>query len=455
MATSSTTQLITDSRRQLRLNSRVVYRGAAQGLRPDPQEHVSVWAERHRVVPDMGAKPGPWRNSVAPYLVEPMDALSPDDPCEQVVIIKPAQSGGSAIAENWLGFIMHRTPGPAMYIGPTVSAAKDWYEEKLGPTVEATPVLAPARGGVVMPRKSRSGEGSKANRTRFKGGFLLLAGANSAATLRQHSIRFMVRDDRSGWTDNADGEGDPKELSDKRLKTYRVFGLAKVLDVSSPKFKGADIDADYERSDKRRYYLACKQCGALTDFDWEDVQKNAAPPYRSHLVCPVCKAEHFEGDKAGMLTPESGACWIPTAPDADGSMPPKTIPAAERGIWKSRETGRFIKGYAITGVINTFERWDNLAASDAAAGDDPEKRQPFENGDLGRAYEPKGEGPAWETIAARKEGGLAARDLAGRRPLRDADGGRAGGRHLLGVPRLGTRQAQLAPRPRLSAGADG
>ncbi len=392
-----------ESETRIRRNSAVVFRAASAGIKPDPREHVSAWSERYRIVPEEGAVPGPWRNSVAPYLIEIMDALSPDDPCEQVVVIKPAQSGGSAVAENWLGFIMHRTPGPTMYVGPTVQAAKDWYEEKLGPTIDATAVLAPAKGGAVMPRRSRSGEGSKANRIKFKGGFLLLAGANSAATLRQHSIRFMVRDDRSAWTDNADGEGDPKELSQKRLKTYRRFGLAKVLDVSSPKFRRADIDADYEKSDMRRYYLACKGCGALTDYDWEDVQRNSSPPYRSHLVCPVCKTEHYEGDKPLMLAPESRACWLPTAPDADGVMPPKSIAASEIDLWRRRETGRTAKGYAITGIINAFDTLDSLAQLEHDAGDDPEKRQPFENGDLGRAYEPKGDGPGWEVVAARKE----------------------------------------------------
>ncbi|MBI4921867.1 MAG: phage terminase large subunit family protein [Devosia nanyangense] len=399
--TAPTTALMEASRKRLRRNARVVFRGAAAGLRPDPQELVSEWAENCRVVPEGGAIAGKWHNGVAPYLVEPMDALSPDDPCERVVIIKPAQSGGSAVAENWLGYIMHRTPGPAMYVGPTVKSAKDWYEEKLGPTIDASPVLSPAKGGVVMPRKSRSGEGSKADRIRFRGGYLLLAGANSAATLRQHSIRFMVRDDRSAWTDNADGEGDPKDLSDKRLKTYRVFGLSKVLDVSSPKLKGADIDADYEKGDRRRYYLRCKSCGDYTDFVWEDVIKSAAPPYRCHVKCPSCGTEHYEGDKPAMMAVEN---WIATVADADGVAPPKTIPKAEFAAWRNRDIGqRSIKSFAITGEINIFERWDALAVGEAEAGDDPEKRQPFENGDLGRGYEPKGEGPGWEVIAARKE----------------------------------------------------
>lgn len=391
------------SNRRLRHNAFVVVAAIADAIRPDPQERVSEWAANYRIVPDIGSVPGKWLNETAPYLVEPMDALSPDDPCERVVVLKPSQSGGSAIAENWLGFVMHRTPGPAMYVGPTVQAARDWHQEKLLPTIEATPVLAPARGGVVAPNRSRSGDGSTAQRIRFRGGFVLLAGANSAASLRQHSIRFMVRDDRSAWTDNADNEGDPKDLSEARLKTFRVFGLAKVLDVSSPRFKGADIDADYEQSDRRRYYLACKSCRSVSDLDWEDVRRSREPPYRCRLVCPACGTEHSEADKADMLAEASGACWIATAPDGDGVVPPKTIAPTDIAAWRSRETGRPVKGYAITGVMNVFDKWEMLAAAEDAAGDDPDKLQPFQNTSLGRAWEPKGEGPSWEVLKGRAE----------------------------------------------------
>lgn len=396
-----TTDLQRESERRIRANGGSIYRAAAAGLRPDPQEKVSEWAERFRVVPDMGSIPGPWRNDVAPELVEIMDCLSPDHPSEQVVLMKPSQSGGSAVAENWIGYIMHRTPGPAMYVGPTVKGAKDWVQEKLGPTINATPVLAPSRGGAVAPAKSRSGEGTTTERIRFKGGFLLLSGANSAATLRQHSIRFMVRDDRSAWTDNADNEGDPKDLSDARLKTYRVFGLAKVFDVSSPKFKGADIDAEYQKGDQRHFYMACLGCGGITDWEFEDLVHNDVAPFRAHLVCPQCQREHFDADKKAM---KAAGCWIPTAPDLDGEMAPKSIAKADIDAWRYRQVGPGnIVSYSMTGVTNTFERWDNLVARRKSAGDDPVKLQPFENSDLGRAYEPKSDGPAWEVLSARRE----------------------------------------------------
>ncbi|WP_297105178.1 terminase gpA endonuclease subunit [uncultured Devosia sp.] len=399
-----TSDLHAASDARIRNNGKGIFHAAALGLMPDPQELVSVWAEEFRVVPDMGAIPGRWHNDVAPELVEIMDCLSPDHPCEQVVLMKPSQSGGSAVAENWIGYIMHRTPAPTMYVGPTVSAAQDWYQEKLGPTISATDVLAPEKGGVVAPNKSRSGEGSTGKRLRFRGGFLLFAGANSAATLRQHSIRFMVRDDRSAWTDNADNEGDPKDLSDARLKTYRVFGLAKVFDVSSPKFEDEDIDAEYKRGDQRHYYLACLGCGALVDLAIEDLEHNPVPPYRAHYTCPLCQREHFNVDKRDMKARENGACWIPTAADADGVMPPKVIPKSEIDIWRHREVGpQTVVSFRMVGEANTFETWDNLIARKLGAGDDPVKLQPFQNSDLGRPYRPKTDVPSWEALAARRE----------------------------------------------------
>jgi phage terminase large subunit GpA-like protein len=367
---------------------------------------VSEWAAKYRIVADEASElPGPWNNDVAPELVEIMDRLSPDDPCEGVILEKCAQSGGSESGGNWLCFIMHMAPGPVMYVGPTVKAAKDWRVEKLDPTIAATAVLNPAKGGVVAGQKSRSGEGSTSDRLRFKGGYILFAGANSAATLRQHSIRFMVRDDRSAWTDNAEGEGDPRKLSDARLKVARRFGRAKVLDISTPVMKGTDIDADYLASDQRRFYVACKNdhCGMISDLRWEDIQKNKEAPFRCRWYCPACKTEHVDADKRAMKSLARGACWIPTIADADGVVPPSTMHRSEAEQWRAPHEARLTHSYAQTGEITSFETWDELARQEAEAGDDPEKIKPFQNAGLGRGFEPKGEGPAWETLSSRRE----------------------------------------------------
>jgi len=375
---------------------------AAKAIRPDERMKVSEWAEEHREFPDGSALPGKWRNSTAPYLVEPMDRLSPDDPIPEVVLIKAAQSGGSAIAENWIGFIMHMAAAPIMYIQATIQAALDWKEEKLNETIEATDVLNPEKGGVVTPVKAKT-KGSTSKRLRFKGGFLLFGGANSAASLRQHSIRFMVRDDTSAWTDSADGEGDPDKLSEQRLKTYKAFGLSKSFDVSTPTFKGENIDKKYEASDRRRYYMACKACGALNDWDWKDVIRNDEPPFRCHVKCGACEAEHFEADKRFMQDPENGACWVPTVPDENGELPLPVLTPQEAKRWRDRPLNVYRTGYHLTGFMSRFEMWDELARLEVEAGDDPEMVKPFVNTGLGHSYEAKGDAPPWETLSARRE----------------------------------------------------
>ena len=76
----------------------VVFGALARALKPAPRLSVSAWAEAHRIVSaESGSRyPGPWRNARTPHLVEIMDALGPDDPCEDVVVAGSAQSAKSA-----------------------------------------------------------------------------------------------------------------------------------------------------------------------------------------------------------------------------------------------------------------------------------------------------------------------------------------------------------------------
>ena len=90
---------------------------AIEILRPRERVSVSVWAERNRVLPSGNAIPGPWRNSVTPYLVEIMDAFS-DDTTEKIIFVKPTQVGGTSAMENALGSLIDQEPAPTMVVYP-------------------------------------------------------------------------------------------------------------------------------------------------------------------------------------------------------------------------------------------------------------------------------------------------------------------------------------------------
>ena len=53
-----------------------------------------------------------------------MDALSPRHPAQRVVFMKAAQVGATEAGNNWIGFCMHRAPGPFLAVQPTVDLAK-------------------------------------------------------------------------------------------------------------------------------------------------------------------------------------------------------------------------------------------------------------------------------------------------------------------------------------------
>lgn len=409
-------------------NAARISRSFAQGLRPPAKISVSEWAKEHRKFPEDSAYPGDWAHETAPYLVEIMDKLSPHDPCSDVVILKCAQSGGSASAENWIGYISDVAPGPLMYVQATITAAKDWVAEKFWPMVEASPRLnpegrgdrprpdptravqrpglTPEKRGTIMPKRARGGGGSTGNRVRFaRGGWMLIAGANSAATLRQHSIRYVIEDDLDQFPDNLDNQGSPEGMVTARLRTYARQGQSKRLGISTPTNKGASkTGARYANSDQRRYYLKCRHCGSRFDPIFEDLQYPDGRPDLVKLISPCCKQpiEHWE--KAQMSTIDG---WVPTVElvDADGVVhkPPRVMAEQELAFWRSRDLQGKQPGYHITGIVTAFMTWAQLCVAFVAAQGDVNKLRVWTNLDMGDEFVLKGDAPPAESLEILRE----------------------------------------------------
>ncbi len=386
----------------LRGNARALRMALARGYRPPPRMSVAEWAERYRKFPDEAPIPGPWRHATAPYLVEIMEKLSPQDPCEEVVIMKSSQSGGSALAENWVGFISDIAPGPAMYVQATFRAAIDWSTEKLWPTIEATPQLNPARRGTIRAQAARDGDGSTKYRVKFRrGGYLLLAGANSAPTLRQHTIRFAIEDDLDQFPDDLDGQGSPESMIDSRLKVYRKQGLSKRLKISTPTIKGASkIGSAYDGSDRRRYYLKCPGCDFRFDPVWSDVVWPAGRPHEAHMVTPCCGSAIEHWQKSGMSLTDG---WLPTREIGDYTKPARVMSEDEFQCRRASFPAWPRFGCHITGIVSAFQTWADLAASFLASQGDHNKLKTWTNLDLGDLFELKGSTPDYEKLKALKE----------------------------------------------------
>ena len=114
---------------------------AVEELRPRPRLPVSQWAEANRVLPPGSPIPGPWRNSVTPYLTEIMDAFSDGD-AEKIIFVKPTQVGGTSAMENMLGSLIDQDPGPTMIVYPSDDLAERTVDAKLDPMIRRCKPLA-------------------------------------------------------------------------------------------------------------------------------------------------------------------------------------------------------------------------------------------------------------------------------------------------------------------------
>src|SRR6202166_3009958 len=227
---------------------------AAEGARPDPLLTVSEWSDRYRTLSQRAsAEPGPWRTDRTPYLREIMDCLSPSSPIERVVFMKGAQIGGTEVGNNWIGYIIHQSPGPLMAVQPTVEMAKRNSKQRIDPLIEESNVL---RKLVRDPRSRDSGNTVLAKE--FPGGVLVMTGANSAVGLRSMAARYLFLDEVDGYPGDVEGEGDPVNLA---LARTRTFARRKIFLASTPKITGLSrIEAAFEASDQRHYFVPCPFC---------------------------------------------------------------------------------------------------------------------------------------------------------------------------------------------------
>ena len=195
------------------------------GLRPDPDLTVSGWADQHRVLSSRAAaEPGRYRTARTPYMRAIMDALSTTHPAQRVVFMKAAQVGATEAGNNWIGYVIHHAPGPMLAVQPTVELAKRNSRQRIDPLIEESSALRDR----VQPARSRDA-GNTVLSKEFKGGILVMTGANSAVGLRSIPARYLFLDEIDAYPASADEEGDPITLAEARSLTFaRSTGLSSI-----------------------------------------------------------------------------------------------------------------------------------------------------------------------------------------------------------------------------------
>lgn len=223
---------------------------------PEPQT-VSQWADTHRFLTREGAaEPGPWSTDRTPFLRRIMDVLSDEHPCKKASLCKSTQTGGTEALNNFVGYIIDHAPGPTMVVMPTEKLAQRWSNQRLKPMIAASPALA----AIINPARSRDASNTTLMKE-FPGGFLVIAGANSASDLRSMPARRVLADEVDEYPEDLEDQGSPLELAERRAST---FVRRKVFVCSSPKIKATSVIwREFEAGTQERFHVPCPHCAAM------------------------------------------------------------------------------------------------------------------------------------------------------------------------------------------------
>lgn len=346
--------------------------GFNAGLKPDPLLNISEWADKYRVLSQKAsAEPGKWRTSRTPYLKEIMDCLSPYSGIERVVFMKGAQIGGTEVGNNFLGYIVHLSPGPVMLVMPTVDGAKRTSKTRIDPMFAAIPELK----GVISDRRSKDASNTTLMKE-FQGGVLVLTGANSAIGLRSMPVRYIFLDEIDAYKGDVEGEGDPVNLAIKRTST---FNRRKIFMVSTPTIQNISrIEYEYEQSDQRHYMVPCPYCNKRQSLKWKQIHWENEDPQTTVYICEHCGGIIEEHHKTWML---------------------------ENGIWEKSNPGSKIAGFHLSSLYSPvgWFSWADAVKQFLDAKNKDNLLKVWVNTVLGETWLEKGEAPEWQILFDKRE----------------------------------------------------
>lgn len=348
----------------------------------------SAFAAAHVVLPDGEYAGQKIDLARTPHIIEPMDLLGPDSPCNEIAVMKSGQTAFTTMLLCSIAYSIDRDPCDMGVVLPTDASLTKFNSTKLNRMIELTEPLGGknGQGGKVFPQTSRSARASTTNEKRFPRGALSLLLASSPSQLRMLTLRKVFCDEVDEYEDDLEGQGDPLTLIARAQKSFVASGAWKRAYISTPTVDGASkIDQKFQAGDQRRWHVECPHCRDRIVLGWHapydpstwGLKFSKTFPHNAHYIAPCCGGI-IEGWQKRLvyLTGQ----WRATAPGA-GKFP----------------------SYHFDELSAPFSTWDQIAKDFVAAGDDQTKLKAFWNLTLGLPYDMAGDAPDHEMLMQRRE----------------------------------------------------
>lgn len=272
---------------------------------------ISEHAESVRVLPADTPRPGPLDLSYTPYLIEPMNNMSPNSSIQETVIMKGAQLGFTMMAESVICFYIGEDPSSQLFLSASKDSIEKWAAQRLEPAINSY-----GYRDIIQSNHNRSGKrtGDKMFSKEYFGRRLDMGSAQSAAGMRSTEKRILIRDEIDGAPAKLKtGEGNWLDVSFARTNAWG--DRKKILDFSTPTtYEKSLMWKRYQEGDRRHYHVPCPHCKKKQVLLMEnliDVREDGLI-IDAFYACKHCGEAIFEYHKPMMFKKE--LCeWIPTA----------------------------------------------------------------------------------------------------------------------------------------------
>lgn len=361
-------------------------------LRPPERLTVDQAATRYRYLKNPGSYNGPWDNTLAPYMVEPMSELTSHD-IRGLIFCGPAQSGKSdALILNWLTYSIKCDPMDLILYSPSMSAARDFSIRR----VDRLHRHSPSVGDMLRHDRDADNKFDK----HYSNGMLFSLSWPSSTEMAGKPIPHVILTDYDRMEENIDGEGSPFDLASKRTTTFGSFAMC--VAESSPSRPIVDprwiarspheappttgILALYNRGDRRRWYWPCPHChryfeGEFSMLDWDDRGDDLSSAETVRMICPKCSEPIHMDERHEM---QQWGVWVKDGEgvDKEGKRHGKPYRSSIASFW-------------LKGVAAAFSNWKQLvetyltAEREYLTTGDEESLKKFYNTDLAEVYIPK------------------------------------------------------------------
>lgn len=232
-------------------------------LRPKPPMTVTEWAETHMVLPAGSNEPGRYSSKNMPFQADIMNAIT-DPYVKDVSVMSSAQVGKTTMILCGIGYYIDYEPATQMLVLPTLTLSEKFSKTRLATMIQDVPVLA----SKIAPAKSKDSDNTILFK-QYAGGHIVLAGANSAASLSSMPLRVIWMDEVDRFPESAGTEGNPIKLAEKRSTT---FWNAKHIKTSTPTIHGrSKIETAYNEGTMEEWCVQCPCCGTWQPFEFRRV----------------------------------------------------------------------------------------------------------------------------------------------------------------------------------------